>query len=299
MYNSRKFTGVTLILAASLLLLPVQGCKREAAERGEIKFTVVTSFYPVYIIAKNVTDGIEGVRLVNMTPPFTGCLHDYSLTAGDMKNLDGAGILLLAGAGMESFMGTISERFPGLKTAELSKGIKLISGSKGENPHVWLSVANAIVMTQNCVEAMSCADPSNAGSYRENASEYTVKLTALKKEMDAGMRKFKGREIITFHEAFPYFAEEYGLKIVNVIEREPGSEPSAKELAATVDIVKKAGIKALFAEPQYPTSAADTIAGETGAKVYMLDPAVTGDDSCDAYIKIMRKNLSVMETALK
>ena len=109
----------------------------------------------------------------------------------------------------------------------------------------------------------------------------------------------KNRDIVTFHEAFPYFAKEFNLNIVGVIEREPGSEPSAKELQETIEQVKKLKVKALFAEPQYPAKAAETIAKETGSKVYTLDPVVTGPMDADAYINIMDSNLKILEEALK
>ncbi|HPS57445.1 MAG TPA: metal ABC transporter substrate-binding protein [Spirochaetota bacterium] len=295
--NGRIASGIhCLVLVA--FLIPVSCKKENAAPAGDI-FTIVTSFYPVYIIARNVAGSIDGVKVINMTRPVTGCLHDYSITSADMKYLEDAGILLVNGAGMESFMDRISDRYPGLKTAEISGGIKLVEYNKIENPHVWVSVSNAIIMTRNCAEVLAAADPAHAAQYRKNAGSYTAKLEVLKKEMDAALAPFRGRSIITFHEAFPYFAQEYGLVIAAVIEREPGSEPSAKELADTIDLVKKSGIKALFTEPQYPSSAADTIAAETGAAVYVLDPAVTGDDSTDAYINIMKKNLMVLEAALR
>lgn len=295
-----RFSRMTLKITAGVMaaaLLAGAGCKKEAGNEGG--FTIVASFYPVYIIARNIADGVEGVRVVDMTPPVTGCLHDYSVTAEDMKNLEGAGIFLINGAGMESFMGQISGRYPDLRIAELSRGIKLISEGGEENPHVWVSVTNAITMTRNCADALAAADNPHADMYRANAEKYIAKLTGLKNEMDSRLKQFRGRKIVTFHEAFPYFAREYGLVIAAVIEREPGSEPSAKDLAETVKLVKKSGIKALFTEPQYPAAAAETIASETGAKVYVLDPAVTGPDSNDAYIDIMRKNLEVLETAFK
>ncbi len=274
-------------------------CRDDGRAGDSRPFTIVTSFYPVYVIAKNVADGIDGVRVINMTPPVTGCLHDYSITAADMKNLEGAGILLLNGAGMESFLGDVHSRFPGLKTAELSRGIVLIRGAGGNNPHVWTSVTNVMTMTRNCAESLAASDPDHAAQYRANAARYTARLASLKNEIDPAMKKFRGRRIITFHEAFPYFAAEYGLVIAAVIEREPGSEPSAKELAETIDMVKKSGIKVLFTEPQYPPASAEAVARETGAAIYVLDPAVTGDDSTDAYIDIMKKNLAVLEMAFK
>jgi zinc transport system substrate-binding protein len=87
--------------------------------------------------------------------------------------------------------------------------------------------------------------------------------------------------------------------IAAVVEREPGSQPSAQELAHTIDLIKKHGIRVIFSEPQYPASAAAAIARETGAHVYVLDPAVTGPDDPDAYLHIMEANLAVLMKALR
>jgi zinc transport system substrate-binding protein len=106
------------------------------------------------------------------------------------------------------------------------------------------------------------------------------------------------RDIITFHEAFPYFAQEFKLNIVSVIEREPGTMPSPKEIEGIIEVVKKYDIKVLFAEPQYSSKVAEIIAQETGAIIYNLDPAVTGELKADGYIDIMEKNLEVLEEAL-
>ena len=134
--------------------------------------------------------------------------------------------------------------------------------------------------------------------YRKNTDAYVARLEALRVRMQSELASFKGKKIITFHEAFPYFAQEFGLEIAAVVEREPGSEPSAKELAETVDLIRNSGIKSLFSEPQYPVTAVDTIAKETGATVYVLDPAVTGPDDPDAYLNIMEKNLVILKKAL-
>ena len=109
----------------------------------------------------------------------------------------------------------------------------------------------------------------------------------------------KNRNIITFHEAFPYFAKEFGLNIVGVINHEPGEEPSMKEIKETINLVKEKNVKCLFTEPQYPESAAITISRETGVKVYTLDCAATGENSCDAYIDVMNNNLNTLTEALK
>ena len=156
-----------------------------------------------------------------------------------------------------------------------------------------------LLQVQTIGDQLSSLDPTNAAKYKENTSAYIKKLEAQRDKMHLALDGLKNRDIVTFHEAFPYFAKEFNLNIAGVIEREPGSEPSSKELADTIDKVKSLKVKALFAEPQYSTKAADTIAKETGAKVYTLDPVVTGPMEADAYINIMDSNLKTLQEALK
>lgn len=281
-----------------LLSFSIAACTR-IKPVTENDFVILTSFYPVYIIAKNVAADVSGVQVKNMTPPVTGCLHDYTITGEDMRKIEQASILLINGAGMESFMQKVFEQYPAKKTASLSEGLVLIVNNNTPNPHVWVSISNAVVMTQSCARILSAADPAHAEQYNKNSQVYQKKLLVLKERMAKELAPFKGKKIVTFHEAFPYFAREYGFEIIAVVEREPGSEPSAKELAETMQLVKRLNIKALFAEPQYPASAAETIARETGSHVYTLDPAVIGPDSHDAYLEIMAKNLSVLKDALR
>jgi zinc transport system substrate-binding protein len=283
------------VLITLVSLISVSCGKKESSNHNKI---ILSSFYPVYIIALNVADGIPGVSVQNMTPPITGCLHDYSLSTEDMIKLEKASIFLVNGAGMESFIEKAAKSNSSLKICELSKNIDLIGSGKDRNPHVWVSVSNVITMTKNCASYLSEADPKNSLIYTKNAEAYIKKLSSLKTEMDKSLKPYNGSKIVTFHEAFPYFAKEYEFNIVAVIEHEPGSEPSAKEIADTIRIVNKSGVKALFAEPQYPSSSAEIISKETGVLLYNLDPAVTGSETKNAYINIMRKNKDVLVKAL-
>jgi len=292
-----KKRGLSAILVFSFWLLFFGQYNMGKAEAKEIK--IVASFYPMYIMTKNVVKDIPGVSVQNLTPPFTGCLHDYTVTTNDMKKLADAQVFVANGAGIESFLDKIIAQHPNLKVIQLSAGIPLIKGegNEGDNPHLWVSISNAIIQVKNLGKAMEEFDPSHKEPYVKNTDNYVAKLEALRQKMHSELAPYKGRSVITFHEAFPYFAQEFGLKIAAVVEREPGSEPSAKELAGTVELIKKNGIPALFSEPQYPDAAAQAIARETGAIVYVLDPAVTGPDDDGAYIKIMEKNLAVLRKA--
>lgn len=263
---------------------------------------IVTTFYPMYIDAINIAKGIDGVSVTNMTKPQTGCLHDYQLTTEDMKTLEKADILIANGAGMESFLDKVIKGQKKLTIIDASQNMELLETDGEKNPHLWLSVTANIQQVKNITEQLKKADPKHADAYQANADIYIQKLEALKKEMHNTLDKVPHKDIVTFHEAFPYFAKEFGLNIIAIVEREPGSEPTPNELQAVIQQIKPLSSKVLFTEPQYAPSAAQTIARETGAKIFTLDPVVTGEstaDAMDAYLVTMRKNMATLKEALQ
>ena len=263
---------------------------------------IVTTFYPMYIDAINIAKGIDGVSVTNMTKPQTGCLHDYQLTTEDMKTLEKADILIANGAGMESFLDKVIKGQKTLTIIDASQNMELLETDGEKNPHLWLSVTANIQQVKNITEQLKKADPKHADAYQANADIYIQKLEALKKEMHNTLDKVPHKDIVTFHEAFPYFAKEFGLNIIAVVEREPGSEPTPNELQAVIQQIKPLSSKVLFTEPQYAPSAAQTISRETGAKIFTLDPVVTGEstaDAMDAYLVTMRKNMATLKEALQ
>jgi zinc transport system substrate-binding protein len=291
-----------LVLAGCTLMNNNANQSTDPSDLDPNKFNIVTSFYPVYIPTINIAKGISTVQVVNLTKSQTGCLHDYQLSPGDLRILELADAFVINGAGMESFLEEVILQNKNLIVVDASTGIDLLKNADGEiNPHVWVSVSNAMIQAQNIADQLAIADPTNKNQYESNAKVYIDKLGILKKDMHEALDKLNNREIITFHEAFPYFAQEFKFTIAAVIEREPGTSPTPRELSDTIDIISGSGIKALFAEPQYSAKAADIIAEETGAIVYVLDPAVTGTAEAkgfDDYIQIMEQNSIVLQEAL-
>lgn len=302
---------LSALLCAAVCLTGFSGCGTPAKESSRLK--LLASFYPIAIMALNITDGVEGVAVESMAQQQTGCLHDFQMTTADMKKAETADAFLINGAGMEGFLDKISDQLPELPVIDSSTGIPLIAsgedhhhdGGEGHdhdqedyNPHLWVSITNCMEQVRNLSEGIIALDPEHEAEYRENTETYLEKLSALRDKMHSALDHVKNKDIITFHEAFPYFAEEFGLHIAAVINREPDSQPSAKELADTIRLVRETGVKALFVEPLYPETSADIIAAETGAQVYVLDPAVSGEWDKNAYLTAMESNLQVLEQAL-
>lgn len=288
-------------LTALMLLLP-------SASLAE---TVVTSFYPIYLFTLNLLDGLHDVAVHNLAAPGTGCLHDYQLQTRDMKQLAQADVFLINGAGMESYLPGVTDAFPTLPVVDASQGIDLLAADEegvavGEaeslwNAHVWLDAGNAQQMVRNLAEGLTAALPNHADAIRDNRDAYLDRLSALHEELTLGLADLPRRDIITFHEAFPYFARAYGLNVAAVVNREPGDALSPARLAELVDVVKALGVPPLFVEPQYQDMAAQTLAAETGAAVYTLDPVVTGPETdipLTYYEDIMRQNMAVLREAL-
>jgi len=301
----KRFKYVLCAMMVMLSLLAA-GCGGHEAQKGskEGEFVIVTSFYPMYIDVLNITEGVEGVKVVNMTKPQTGCLHDYQLTTEDLKTLESADAFVVNGGGMESFLDKVASQQKNLKIIDASKSDKInfLKDGDEENPHVWLSVTYAIEQVKAITSQLCEADPAHEKQYRDNAMAYVEKLMNLREEMHGELDNLPHKDIVTFHEAFPYLAKEFKLNIVSVVEREPGTEPTPKELEELIAQVKALPVKVLFTEPQYSPVAAETIARETGAKLYQLDPVVTGEakpEAKDAYLNTMRENMKVLKEALQ
>ncbi len=262
------------------------------------KLNITATFYPLYIMLLNITDGVENINLNLLAPADTGCLHDYQLTTKDMTAIQNADILIANGAGMEDFL----EKALSTKknqTIVAAEGYELVDN----NAHIWVSPEGAIYEVQKITDGLSALDSNNSEKYQNNAKAYIEKLEKIASEMHEKLNVYEGRSIITFHEAFPYFADEFKLNLAAVIEREAGTSPSAKELQELIELVNKTNANGqkciLFAEPQYSSEAANVIAKETGCKVYELDPAVTGKLEKDSYIEAMKNNMNILLEAFR
>lgn len=290
-----KNKALGLLLALCMLFSSSAFAQQEA-------IMITTTFFPLYVAAINITAGVPGVVVLNLTPPQAGCLHDYQLTTADRTLLANTDILITNGAGLEGFLTALLPTLPA-DVVDASVGIELLPGHDGEmNPHVWVSVRDMQAQVRNIVSGLSAADPDHAQKYMENGRVYLEKLNALERELSEMLIPVADQPIITFHEAFDYFARDFALRVVAVMESSAGNAPSARALADVVETAKNERVAALFAEPMNQNVTVDIIARETGLPVYQLDPIVTGEatqGAMNAYIEIMQNNAKALLEALR
>ena len=153
MKNKCKFVGIMFLCILIVCTLAVMAYEHTAGMKGAAGgasnasgntkntdeaddiLTVVTSFYPMYIAALNIVDGVEGVRLENLSEPQTGCLHDFQLTPEDMKLLSTADVFVINGGGIESFMSDVAKAYPKLDVVEACEDVVLLSEDDADSDH--------------------------------------------------------------------------------------------------------------------------------------------------------------------
>ena len=286
------------------ILFLLSGCMPQ--KTAEQTITIVASFYPVYILAKNITDGVENITLENMAQPQTGCLHDYQLTTKDRKALEKADLFFINGAGMESFLEGVKRQYHDLPIVDTSAGIELLTShhhhhhdhedepEQEYNGHLWLSSKNALKQAENICVALSQKDATHAQQYQQNLALFRQKIQEFQKQ-----KKIKQQKVVVFHEGFDYIAEEYGFTISEEILVEEEQTPSAKELAEIIDNAKQQQVTLFFAAEDEGKKYAELLAKEVGAKVYILNPITSGELEKEAYFKAMQQNRMVIQEAME
>jgi zinc/manganese transport system substrate-binding protein/manganese/iron transport system substrate-binding protein len=248
--------------------------------------------------------GGDRVAVSSIIPPGVGP-EDYEPKPDDARALDVADLIVSNGVGLDDFLDGLVEA-DGSQTPRLvlGEGIPTIAVDGVPNPHFWLDPTIVTDRYLPAIEAkLSEIDPAGAATYHANATAYDAKIAAMDAELKSEVETIpaSSRKLVTFHDAFPYFARHYGFDGVGVILGGPGQEPSARELAALVDTVKAAGVHAVFSEAQFSPALAETLAGEAGVTrvVTTLYNDALGPAPADSYVGMMRWNMAQIVEGLR
>ena len=291
---------VRILSVITILILFFTGCD-QVEEKEKVGVNIVTSFYTTYVFTKNITKDVPNVNVENMSDNHSGCLHDYHLDTKDMKKIENADVFVINGAGFESFLEKVYEK-EDLYLTDASEDLDLIQSKYEDKPneHTWLSISNAILQVDKIATKLTEIDKDNADKYIENKDLYIERLKQLRNELRESLYDVnKDIKIVTTHDAFAYFANDFDIEITDVIEREEGQSPTQKEMKAIIDNIKENDVCGIFIEPDYSNKLAQTIANESNVKVYTLDSITSGDGNIYDYENKMKQNIETIRESIK
>jgi manganese/iron transport system substrate-binding protein len=269
--------------------------------------------------------GGDRVSVVSLVPK-GGEVHTFDPTPSDLQAVTAADLIVLNGLGLDEWLADMvtdsGATAPMVELGEDLEGVTYLAGQahadgddatdgsasdahdhEGEavNPHLWLDVAHAMRYVERIVATLCEADPEHAADYRSDGDAFLARLA----ELDATTRDRiasipeADRVIVSFHEAFPYFAAAYGLTVVGTIVDAPGQDPSAGEIADLVEAIRASGAKAVFGEAQFSPDLAEIVADEAGVAVEThLYSDSLGDAPADTYEGMIRWDVDRVVTAL-
>jgi zinc transport system substrate-binding protein len=280
-------TRIVLIIVLAGL---VAGCGASGSSSG--RKTVVAAFYPLAYAAER----IGGTRFAvdDLTPPGAEP-HDLELSPQDVARIESANVVLYLSHGFQPAVSKAADQGSGT-AVDVLQGLPLHSGEGQEegltaDPHVWLDP----ILFGRIAERIGTA-------LHGSPTPLVRDLRQLDREYRAGLRHCVRKDIVTSHAAFGYLAQRYGLRQVAITGLTPESEPTPRQLANVVRLVKRSHATTVFFERLVSPRLADTVAREVGARTAVLDPieGLTPDEQKNGadYFSLMRQNLSNLRRAL-
>ncbi|MBR0745632.1 zinc ABC transporter substrate-binding protein [Bradyrhizobium japonicum] len=284
----RRLLLCVLLLIASPL---------HAAER----LNVVASFSILGDFVRNV--GGDRVDVTTLVGPDSD-VHVYTPAPSDAKRIADAKLVIVNGLGLEGWLPRLVQSAGSkAQVVTVSAGIAPLKLGSAADPHAWQSVPNAKIYVGDIANALAAADPDDAEFFRARAKAYLDKLEALDREVREAVAKIppERRKVISTHDAFGYFAAEYGVQFVAPLGVSTETEPSARDIAAIIGQIKTQKIPAVFLENISDDRLIRRIAAETGARVggTLISDGLTGEKGlAPTYIDMVRHNIKALTSAL-
>lgn len=292
--------AVALSLALSPFAAPI------ARAQGKLK--VVATFSILADLVRQL--GGERVDVTTLVGP-GGDAHVFQPSPADAQRVAQAALVVANGLGFEGWIDRLvkaSGAAPRRLVASTGVKPRRIKddhghGHAGDDPHAWQSAPNAKIYAANIRDALIQADPAGEAAFRASADAFLAELDRLDADIRAAIATIppERRRIVTTHEAFGYFAAEYGLALIAPKGVSTEAEASAKDVARIIRQVKAEKIPAVFLENVSDPRLIRQIAQETGARIggaLFSDSLSQPDGPAGTYIDMMRHNIRELTKAL-
>ncbi len=316
------FTGVMAIACSTAPTPPTSSDPTSSTSSGP---KIVTTFLPVHLFTKAVVGDTGQVDI--LISPGTE-VHDYQATPDDAKLLAQADVLIENGLGMEEFLSDLVANAGNSKLQQIdaSEGIEVMEEEHGhdehghdehghdehkhdehkheeekhghhhhggKDPHVWLDPVLAQQQVANIRDRLIEIDPSNADSYRSNADAYIQQLQQLDNELKEKLAPVQGCNFITFHDAFSYLAQRYGLQQEAIVHI-PEDSITPQDIQRVQQLAKEHQVKALLTEPGIEDKRIEQISSDLNLSLEAINPLESGETDPQYYFVVMQNNLEAL-----
>jgi len=272
------------------------------------KIKAIATFSVLGDVVKNVAG--DAIDLTVLVGPDRDT-HEYEPTPADSVNISHANIIFENGLYFESWLDKLySASGSKAKRIVTTQGVtprKMEENLQETDPHAWQDVSNVILYAQNVRDALIAIDSANKDKYTANAKDYIEKLQSLDAWVKAQVTAIPvdKRKLVTNHDALGYFAKTYGFKIIGAVipsATTEAADPSAKETADLLNIIKSNGVHAIFSENMANPKLAQTLSKEAGVQVgpelYTDALGPVGSEG-ETYLKMIKYNVEVFQKYLK
>lgn len=304
---TRRYLIIAALCGLGLAVDPLAWGTR--AQAGPLK--VAATIFPLYDLVRQVAG--PAVEVVLLVPPGAS-EHTFTVKPGTVRAITGCRAIFAIGHGLDDWIARLAREAGVPRTIMPDAGIPLRRGASGSHggapgsshtaaqdavdPHYWLSIAHAIRIVQNIADALGQLDPSGRTDYQQRAAAYLEQLHSVDVEIRRLLEDLPRRDIATFHRAFDYFAEAYGLQVVAVFEPVPGKEPGPRYVETFQRQVRAHKLRIVFIEPQLSAAALRGLTQDLGITLQKLDP-LGGGKGVESYIAMMRFNATQIAAALR
>ena len=275
-----------IVWLMSFLPLALSSC---GEDKGNSR-TVYATFFPIYDMAQKIAgDKYE----VHSLTPYGQEPHDYEPTAKEIAGMNDCPAILLNGIGLDKWSDSLPEDLKE-KSHVVTEGIKTQEINGVTDPHVWLSVKNAIKELRNIKEVFVSLDAENKAYYEANYAEELKRFEELDSKFTEELKNIKNKYLVVSHAAFGYLANDYGLEQIYIAGLEPDAAPSAKKMEELISDTKKYNVSTIFYEDAVSPDIAQKIAEEANVKtetLYTLESIEEEDDGKVDYVSLMEENL--------
>ena len=272
------------LLTALAILTAFGGCKAKPADERPL---IVTSIYPYQILIQELVG--DSIRVRSLVPA-NASPHTWTAKPADLKAMEDARLLVMNGMGLETELTQAFEERSD-KLVNISKLLKMDElspeqhaeeqhlgkprqnhSSTGLNPHIWLSPQLMMRATILLADELQTRFPTSASAIQTNASRLIADLAAMHQQISTQRAAFDDPMLITYHDSFHWFTDDYDINVAATVQSSPGKEPTAKELALLSAVIRTNKIKAIYVEPQMDRRSAKVLADELELSVLELDP---------------------------